>query len=79
MPGSVVAVHVEDGSAVSAGQPLVSIEAMKMEHPVLAPHDGTARLLVAVGDQTRRDQAVAIVTAATQNDNNEDSHDGGTP
>ncbi|WP_244632565.1 MULTISPECIES: acetyl-CoA carboxylase biotin carboxyl carrier protein subunit [unclassified Microbacterium] len=62
MPGSVVAVHVADGDSVSAGEPLVSIEAMKMEHPVLAPHDGVVRLLVAVGDQVRRDQPVARVT-----------------
>ena len=62
MPGSVVAVHVADGQTVSAGDALVSIEAMKMEHPVLAPHDGVVHLLVAVGDQVRRDQPVARVT-----------------
>lgn len=62
MPGSVVVVHVEDGQSVAAGAPLVSIEAMKMEHPVVASHDGTVRLLVAVGDQVRRDQVVARVT-----------------
>jgi acetyl-CoA/propionyl-CoA carboxylase biotin carboxyl carrier protein len=61
MPGSVVAVHVEDGSTVAAGTPLVSIEAMKMEHQVLAPQDGTVHLLVSVGEQVRRDQAVARV------------------
>jgi acetyl-CoA/propionyl-CoA carboxylase biotin carboxyl carrier protein len=62
MPGSVVAVHVEDGQIVEAGMPLVSIEAMKMEHQVRAPHDGAVHLLVAVGDQVRRDQPVARVT-----------------
>ena len=59
---SVVAVHVADGDTVREGDPLVSIEAMKMEHPVLAPHDGTVHLLVAVGDQVRRDQPVARVS-----------------
>ncbi|UYO95667.1 ATP-grasp domain-containing protein [Microbacterium sp. M28] len=68
MPGSVVAVHVADGARVQAGEPIVSIEAMKMEHPVLAPHDGTVHLLVAQGDQVRRDQPVARVEA-------EESHD----
>ncbi|PYD01192.1 acetyl/propionyl-CoA carboxylase subunit alpha [Microbacterium esteraromaticum] len=62
MPGSIVAVHVADGDAVRAGEPIVSIEAMKMEHPVLAPHDGTVHLLVALGDQVRRDQPVARVS-----------------
>ncbi|WP_311245079.1 biotin carboxylase N-terminal domain-containing protein [Microbacterium sp. WCS2018Hpa-23] len=62
MPGSIVAVHVADGDSVTAGTPIVSIEAMKMEHPVLAPHDGVVSLLVAVGDQVRRDQPVARVT-----------------
>ena len=62
MPGSVVAVFVEEGATVSAGTPLVVVEAMKMEHPVLAPHDGVVHLLVAVGDQVRRDQPVAHVT-----------------
>ena len=71
MPGSIVAVHIEDGATVTAGQPLVSIEAMKMEHPVPAPHDGVVRLLIAVGDQAKRGQAVAMVTptaATTTND-----------
>ncbi|MGM7697004.1 acetyl/propionyl/methylcrotonyl-CoA carboxylase subunit alpha [Microbacterium sp. A84] len=73
MPGSVVAVHVEDGSIVAAGQPLLSIEAMKMEHPVLAPHDGTVHVLVAAGDQVRRDQSVATVTS--DNTLTEEQHD----
>ena len=62
MPGSVVAVHVRDGETVTAGTPLVSIEAMKMEHPVLAPHDGAVQLTVALGDQVRRDQTVARIS-----------------
>ena len=62
MPGSVVAVQVSDGDMVRAGDPLASIEAMKMEHSVAAPHDGTVHLLVAVGDQVRRDQVIARVT-----------------
>ncbi len=63
MPGAVVAVHVTDGAVVAAGDRIVTIEAMKMEHPVTAPHDGVVRLEVAVGDQVRRDQVLAHVTA----------------
>jgi acetyl-CoA/propionyl-CoA carboxylase biotin carboxyl carrier protein len=61
MPGAVVAVHVAAGAIVAAGERIVTIEAMKMEHPVLAPHDGVVRLDVAVGDQVRRDQVLAHV------------------
>lgn len=61
MPGTVVAVHATEGATVAAGAPLVVIEAMKMEHQVLAPHDGVVHLLVAVGDQVRRDQPVVRV------------------
>ncbi len=63
MPGAVVAVHAAEGATVTAGQKIVSIEAMKMEHPVIAPHDGILALVVAVGDQVRRDQTLARVTA----------------
>jgi acetyl-CoA/propionyl-CoA carboxylase biotin carboxyl carrier protein len=63
MPGAVVAVHVSDGQAVATGDRILSIEAMKMEHPITAPHDGTVILRVTVGDQVQRDQIVAVVTA----------------
>lgn len=63
MPGAVVALHHADGTTVTAGDRIVTIEAMKMEHPVLAPHDGVLRLDVAVGDQVRRDQILAHVSA----------------
>jgi geranyl-CoA carboxylase alpha subunit len=40
MPGQVIALLVTEGQAVRAGDPLVILEAMKMEHTVRAPHDG---------------------------------------
>ena len=40
MPGAVLAVHVALGRAVEAGDPLVTLEAMKMEHVVVAPGRG---------------------------------------
>ena len=46
MPGAVVAVHVADGARVARGERIVTIEAMKMEHPVIAPHDGVASISV---------------------------------
>jgi len=41
MPGRIVAVEISAGDAVTAGQRLVTLEAMKMEHSLTAPFDGT--------------------------------------
>jgi len=43
MPGLIVRVHIAVGDAVQAGQPLVAIEAMKMENELRAPAAGTVR------------------------------------
>jgi len=52
MPGKVVAFLVQAGDAVKKGQALAVLEAMKMEHTIAAPADGTvAELLYAPGDQ----------------------------
>ncbi|MES2952396.1 MAG: acetyl/propionyl/methylcrotonyl-CoA carboxylase subunit alpha [Pseudomonadota bacterium] len=52
MPGKVVSFSVKAGDAVKKGQPLAVMEAMKMEHTIAAPADGTvAELLFAPGDQ----------------------------
>lgn len=62
MPGTVVSVFVESGDAVLLGQPLLAVEAMKMEHALLAPVAGIVSLGVASGDQVRLDQLIATVT-----------------
>jgi len=52
MPGKVLSFCVSAGEAVKKGQPLALMEAMKMEHTLSAPADGTvAELLYAPGDQ----------------------------
>ena len=52
MPGKVVSFLVKAGDAVKTGQALAVMEAMKMEHTIAAPADGTvAELLYAPGDQ----------------------------
>ncbi len=52
MPGSVIALLAETGASVKAGDPLLIMEAMKMEHTITAPSDGTlASFHYAVGDQ----------------------------
>jgi len=65
MPGVVLAVQVAEGDEVLAGQPLVVVEAMKMEHAVTAARAGQVReLLVRVGDQVRLDQPLAFIHSA---------------
>ncbi len=65
MPGSVLAVHVEVGADVEAGDPIVTLEAMKMEHAVVATQPGlVAELLVAPADQVTRGQRLAVIGPA---------------
>ena len=61
MPGTVTAVFAADGDTVEEGDAIVAIEAMKMEHRVVAGLDGVVRVAVAVGDLVARDQAVARI------------------
>ncbi|GAY08188.1 biotin carboxylase N-terminal domain-containing protein [Pseudonocardia sp. N23] len=62
MPGGVVRVLAEAGATVTAGQPLVVLEAMKMEHTVAAPVDGVvSEIHVAQGDQVDTGQVLAVV------------------
>ncbi|MGN7798397.1 acetyl/propionyl/methylcrotonyl-CoA carboxylase subunit alpha [Leifsonia sp. 22587] len=63
MPGTVVAVPVEGGARVAAGDTVVIVEAMKMEHRLVAPVAGTVTVHVAPGDLVRLDQLVARVDA----------------
>ena len=52
MPGNVIALLVEAGATVKKGAPLLILEAMKMEHTLTAPADGTVKSFhFAVGDQ----------------------------
>jgi acetyl-CoA carboxylase carboxyltransferase component len=63
--GTVVAVCHDRQASVSAGQPLVVLEAMKMEHEVVAEVDGTVqRVDVAVGDTVEPGQRLAVVAPA---------------
>ena len=52
MPGTVIKVLAEAGARVRARQPLVVLEAMKMETPLVSPYDATVRAVhVAEGDR----------------------------
>ena len=52
LPGLVATVHVNTGDAVTAGDPVVTLQSMKMEIPITAEGDGTiAEILVNEGDE----------------------------
>ncbi|WP_327732248.1 ATP-grasp domain-containing protein [Streptomyces sp. NBC_00487] len=62
MPGTVTVVKVAVGDEVAAGQSLLVVEAMKMEHVVSAPHAGTVTELdVTPGTTVAMDQVLAVV------------------
>ncbi|MEU5215846.1 biotin carboxylase N-terminal domain-containing protein [Streptomyces sp. NPDC020807] len=63
MPGTVTVVKVAVGDEVEAGQSLLVVEAMKMEHVISAPHAGTVTELdVTPGATVAMDQVLAVVT-----------------
>jgi acetyl/propionyl-CoA carboxylase alpha subunit len=63
LPGTIVAVHVATGQQVARGTPLVTVEAMKMEHTLTAPYDGVvSRIAYALTDRV---QAGAVLVELT--------------
>ncbi|MFJ1589889.1 acetyl/propionyl/methylcrotonyl-CoA carboxylase subunit alpha [Kitasatospora albolonga] len=66
MPGTVTVVKVAVGDEVEAGQSLLVVEAMKMEHVISAPHAGTVTELdVTAGATVAMDQTLAVVAPFT--------------
>jgi propionyl-CoA carboxylase alpha chain len=65
MPGSVVRVQAVTGAGVQAGDTLIVLEAMKMEHSIRAPYAGTvASVGVVVGQQVETGTVLVVVDAA---------------
>jgi 3-methylcrotonyl-CoA carboxylase alpha subunit len=70
MPGKVISVEVEAGQTVEKGQKLLTLEAMKMEHTLTAPFDGTvAELTVSAGDQVEVEALLVHITAVDETTN----------
>jgi 3-methylcrotonyl-CoA carboxylase alpha subunit len=66
MPGKVIAVDVTEGEAVTAGQRLMVLEAMKMEHALTAPFDGVVEGLgVSAGSQVQVEAVLAKVVPSS--------------
>ena len=62
MPGAVLAVHVTAGQAVASGDPIATLEAMKMEHAVAAATAGAiVEVRVRAGDQVARGDVLAVI------------------
>ncbi|MFE6865518.1 biotin carboxylase N-terminal domain-containing protein [Kitasatospora sp. NPDC057692] len=65
MPGTVTVVKTTAGEAVRKGQPLLVLEAMKMEHVIAAPHDGTvSELRATAGATVAMEELLVVVTPA---------------
>ncbi len=75
MPGTVIAVPVESGASVEAGQTLLVLEAMKMQHSISAPGDGVVEIAVSVGQQVAAGDVLAVVstTSVSSDDSTEES------
>ena len=64
MPGKVLSVLVAEDQAVGRGQPLMVLEAMKMEHTIIAPADGVVeRVSYAEGEQVSEGAELLVVRA----------------
>ncbi|HUN52099.1 MAG TPA: acetyl/propionyl/methylcrotonyl-CoA carboxylase subunit alpha [Candidatus Sulfotelmatobacter sp.] len=67
MPGKIVQVLVEAGAEVAKGKGLMILEAMKMEHTIAAPRDGTiAKINVSVGEQVQEGTVLVAFTEEKQ-------------
>jgi acetyl-CoA/propionyl-CoA carboxylase biotin carboxyl carrier protein len=81
MPGTVVSVAVSNGDTVEAGRVLLSVEAMKMEHQLVAEVAGTVHISVKAGQPVKADQVLATIHPSTTDsdpdslqDSNKDSN-----
>ena len=62
MPGKVIDVKVKKGKKVRAGDTLVILEAMKMEHSIKASEDGkVSELLISLNDQVENGALLMVV------------------
>lgn len=61
MPGTVVSVSVSDGDQVVEGQTLLAVEAMKMEHQLVAAASGVVKLSTATGNLVKANQVLATI------------------
>lgn len=67
MPGAVVSVHRQAGDSVARGDPLITIESMKLQTALPAPRDGVvASILRAEGETFEKDEVIATLEPETE-------------
>jgi propionyl-CoA carboxylase alpha chain len=72
VPGTIVAVHVSPGDIVASGDPLVVLEAMKMEHRITADSDACViEVVVAVGDAVDAHEVLVVLEPLASSDSEE--------
>jgi acetyl-CoA/propionyl-CoA carboxylase biotin carboxyl carrier protein len=64
MPGTVIAVHAASGDLVEIGQTILTVEAMKMEHKLVAATAGVVSVTFKPGDLVKLDQIVATIASS---------------
>jgi len=62
MPGTILKIKAANGSSVVKGEPLLILEAMKMENEIVAPEDGTVNIAVAEGDKVNSGDIIARIS-----------------
>jgi acetyl-CoA/propionyl-CoA carboxylase biotin carboxyl carrier protein len=76
MPGTVIALLVAEGDDVAVGQTVAIVEAMKMEHMLVASAAGVVATVHArEGEPVRLDEPVVTIAAAAHNDGRDDGHE----
>ncbi len=71
MPGVVIDVRCQPGDEVTAGQTLIVLEAMKMEHHMNAPADGrVAEVMVVIGQQVENGAVLVVFEETADNGGN---------
>jgi propionyl-CoA carboxylase alpha chain len=69
MPGKVIEIRVEVGDHVTAGQTMILLEAMKMEHPMRAAMDGiVAEIRVEAGEQVENETLLLVIEPDVTNE-----------
>ena len=67
MPGAIVTVHRQAGEAVKRGDPVVTIESMKLQTTLPAPRDGIlAEILRGAGETFEKDETIALLASETE-------------